>query len=183
MMQTNLIIFHLISLNAVTNFHEVERLARRENIDGTYQQLMWMHKRCIADVEEAVFHCGQAFRLIRSMPRNTRPPWWAAVVYRVCLVLWANSLVQKDVMSPSNGGFPVPGPSFAIDALTADHPLIIRYLTKREGVPCVTKRDGSQMTLDRAFAVLQHSVEVIDEGAASRFSDGIRNKLERLAKS
>ncbi|KAI7065441.1 transcription factor Cmr1, partial [Hortaea werneckii] len=62
-MQTNLIIFHLISLNAVTNFPEIERLARREGVDGTYQQLAWMHKRCVADVEEAVFHCGQVFRL------------------------------------------------------------------------------------------------------------------------
>ncbi|KAI7104017.1 transcription factor Cmr1, partial [Hortaea werneckii] len=32
-MQTNLIIFHLISLNAVTNFPEIERLARREGVD------------------------------------------------------------------------------------------------------------------------------------------------------
>ena len=56
MMSTNLIIFHLISLNAVTSFPEIERLARRENFDGTYQQLAWIHKRCILDIEEAVFH-------------------------------------------------------------------------------------------------------------------------------
>ncbi|KAF7196134.1 Transcription factor 1 [Pseudocercospora fuligena] len=183
MMQTNLVIFHLISLNAVTNFQEIERLARRENFDGTYQNLVWMHKRCIQDVEEAVYHCGQVFRLIRAMPRGTRPPWWAGAIYRVALVLWTDSLTHKEQSSPnSNGMFPVPGPSFAIDALTADHPLIIRYLTKREGVPCVTKRDGSQMSLDRAFNVLQHCIEVIDEGAANRFSDGIRSKLERLAR-
>ena len=78
--------------------------------------------------------------------------------------------------------FPVPGPSFAIDTLPADHPLIVRYLTKREGVPCVTKRDGSQIGIDQPFSVLQHSVEIIDEGASTRFSDGIRAKLERLAR-
>ena len=183
MMQTNLVIFHLISLNAVTNFAEVEKLARRENFDGTYQQLVWLHKRCISDVEEAVFHCGQVFRLIRSMPRPIRPPWWAAAIYRVALILWTDSLTHKgDTMSPNNGMFPVPGPSFAIDALPADHPLIVRYLTKREGVPCVTKRDGSQIGIDHAFPVLQHCIEVIDEGPATRFSDGIRAKLERLAR-
>ncbi|GAB7361202.1 hypothetical protein MBLNU230_g1265t1 [Neophaeotheca triangularis] len=183
MMQTNLVMFHLISLNAVTNFTEIERLARRENFDGTYQQLAWLHKRCIADVEEAVFHCGQIFRLVRQMPRGIRPPWWAGAIYRVGLILWADSLVQKENATPSgNGMFPVAGPSFAIDALPADHPLIVRYLTKREGVPCVTKRDGSQMAIDQAFAVLQHCIEVVDEGASSRFSDGIRGKLERLSR-
>ncbi|RMY63141.1 hypothetical protein D0865_00061 [Hortaea werneckii] len=182
-MQTNLIIFHLISLNAVTNFPEIERLARREGVDGTYQQLVWMHKRCVADVEEAVFHCGQVFRLIRSMPRGIRPPWWAGAIYRVGLILWTDSLVRRDNSNMSNGEiFPVPGPSFAIDALPADHPLIVRYLTKREGVACVTKRDGSQMAIDQPFRILQHCVEVIDEGAANRFSDGIRAKLDRLSR-
>merc|ERR1712072_1215323 len=182
-MQTNLIIFHLISLNAVTNFPEIERLARREAVDGTYQQVAWMHKRCIADVEEAVFHCGQVFRLIRSMPRGIRPPWWAGAIYRVGLILWTDSLVRRDHGNMNNGEiFPVPGPSFAIDALPADHPLIVRYLTKREGVACVTKRDGSQMAVDQPFRILQHCVEVIDEGAATRFSDGIRSKLDRLSR-
>lgn len=183
MMQTNLVVFHLISLNAVTNFPEIERLARREECDGTYPQLIYQHKRCIADVEEAVFHCGQVFRLVRSMPRGIRPPWWTAAIYRVALILWCDSLTQKDMSgSPGNGMFPVPGPSFAIDTLSADHPLIVRYLTKREGVPCVTKRDGSQMAIDRGYALLQHCVEVIDEGAPTRFSDGIRAKLERLSR-
>lgn len=182
LMQTNLIMFHLVSLNAVTDFPEIERLARRENVDGTYQQLLWTHKRCIKDVEEAVFHCGQVLRLLRSIPRGIRPSWWAGAIYRVALILWTNSLTHKASMSPSNGVFPILGPSFAIDDLAADHALIVRYLTKREGTPCVTKRDGSQMTLDRAFPVLQHCVEVIDEGASTRFSDAIRSKLERLSK-
>ena len=183
MMSTNLIIYHLISLNAVTNFPEIERLARRENCDGTYQQLMWIHKRCISDVEEAVYHCGQVFRLVRQMPRGIRPPWWAGAIYRVALVLWTDSLASKENTSPANNGmFPVPGPSFAIDAVTPDHPLVIRYLTKREGVPTLTKRDGSQIGIDQAYPVLQHCMEVVEEGASTRFSDGIYGKLEKLAR-
>jgi len=181
LMQTNLIIFHLISLNAVTNFPAIERLARRENFDGTYQHLVVTHKRCIADVEEAVFHCGQVFRLVRSMPRSIRPPWWAGAIYRVGLILWCDSLLQKDSSTPSGDGmFPVPGPSFAIDALGVDHPLIVRYLTKRSGSPCVTKFDGTQMPI--SGPILAHCVQVIDEGTATRFSDGIRSKLERLSR-
>lgn len=183
MMQTNLIIFHLISLNAVTNFTEIEKFARREGTDGTYAQLMHIHKRCMFDIEEAVFHCGQVFRLIRQMPRGIRPPWWSAAVYRVALILWFNALSNRDSSTPSNGLYPVPGPSFQVDNVPADHPLLIRYLTKREGVPNLTKRDGSQIGIDHPSLILRHCVSVIDEGAATRFSDGIRAKLETLARS
>lgn len=180
MMQATLVMFHLISLNAVTNFPEIERLARREGIDGTYQQLIWLHKRCISDVEESIFHCGQILRLVRSMPRGIRPPWWPGAIYRVALILWTDSLTHNESITPSSGMFPVPGPSFAVDALPAEHPLVVRYLTKREGVPTLTKRDGTQIPMDHAYTVLSHCVAVIDEGVATRFSDGIRGKLLRL---
>ncbi|KAJ9624066.1 hypothetical protein H2203_005514 [Taxawa tesnikishii (nom. ined.)] len=115
MMQANLVMFHLISLNAVTNFPEIERLARREGFDGTYAQLVWIHKRCISDIEEAVFHCGQVFRIIRSMPRGVRPPWWAGAIYRVALILWTDSLTHKESLTPNSNGM-FPGPSFAVDS-------------------------------------------------------------------
>lgn len=180
-MQANLVIFHLISLNAVTSFAEIERLARREAFDGTYQQLAWIHKRCIFDVEEAVYHCGQILRIVRSMPRGVRPPWWAGAIYRSALVLWTDSLINKEVPTP-NGMYP-PNDSFAVDSLPADHPMIVRYLSKREGQPFLTKRDGSQVPMDHAYAVLSHCIEVIDEGATNRFADGIRNKLDKLMRS
>jgi hypothetical protein len=46
----------------------------------------------------------------------------------------------------------------------------------------LTKRDGSQISLDHPYSVLTHCIEVLDEGISNRFSDGIRNKLERLAR-
>jgi hypothetical protein len=173
--------YHLINLNAVTNFPEIERLARKEGMDGTYQQLMWMHKRCISDVEEAVFHSGQVLRLVRSMPTNVRPPWWAGAIYRAALVLWTDSLTHTESISPATGLFPVPGPAFAADALPPGHTLIVRYLNKREGLPMLTRQDGSQISLDNPFKILTHSIEVLDEGVSNRFSDGIRNKLNRLS--
>jgi len=181
-MQANLVMFHLISLNAVTDFPEIERLARREGFDGTYQSLVWMHKRCIADIPEAVFHCGQIIRMIRAMPRGVRPPWWAGAVYRAALVLWTDSLTNNETPM-SNGMYTPPGPTFAIDALPADHPLVVRYLSKREGTPCLSKRDGSQVPMDHGMTVLAHCIEVLDEGASTRFSDGIRGKLDRLMRT
>ncbi|KAG9878602.1 transcription factor Cmr1, partial [Aureobasidium melanogenum] len=173
-----------ISLNAVTNFSEIERLARREGFDGTYQQLVWTHKRCIADVEEAVFHCGQVLRIIRSMPRGVRPPWWAGAIYRAALVLWTDSLINKETPAANaSGGFPSPGPTFAIDALPVDHPMVVRFLSKRVGQPALSKRDGTHIPMDHGVTVLAHCIEIMDEGTSNRFVDGVRNKLDRLMRS
>lgn len=184
-MQASLVMFHLVSLNISTNFPEIERLARREDTDGSYQQLSWRHKRCISDVEEAIFHCGQVIRHIRSMPRSIRPPWWAAAVYRVALILWTDSLVHTESLTPvsASGAFSASmDKNLAVDSLTPDHPAVVRYLNKREGTPMLTKRDGALMPIDNAFGILFHCVDVIGEGVSTRFADGIRSKLERLAK-
>jgi len=184
MMQANLVMFHLISMNAVTNFPEIERLARREGVDGTYQQLHWMHKKCLSDVQEAITHAGQILRLIRDMPRAIRPPWWAGAVYRATLVVWMDSLVHHDASIAPNqqGAYQPTKATFSVDRLPADHQTILRYMTRRDGVPTLTKRDGSPVPLDNGFAVLSHCIDVIDEGVATRFSDGIRSKLEKLAR-
>ena len=96
----NLVLYHLISLNAVTNFSEVERLARREGITGSFGTMgasmstdaLARHKRCIFLREEAVFHCGQVLRVLRQMPADHRPSWWTAALYRAVLILWADSI-------------------------------------------------------------------------------------------
>jgi hypothetical protein len=36
--------------------------------------------------------------------------------------------------------------------------------------------------LDNGFAVLSHCIDVIDEGVSTRFSDGIRGKLDKLSR-
>ena len=95
----NLIIYHLISLNAITSFKDIEQFARREVALGSFRYASWLQMRCIDQPEEAFFHCGQILRLIRSMPRPVRPPWWAGAVYRVALTGWATS------MASGNGRF------------------------------------------------------------------------------
>ncbi|KAL9083709.1 MAG: hypothetical protein Q9159_005609 [Coniocarpon cinnabarinum] len=182
-MQANLVVFHLVSLNAVTDLPKIERLARREGVDGSYQTTVMMHKQCITDVEEAIFHAGQVVRLIRNMPRSTRPPWWAGAMYRVALIFWCESLVRGDMSTSTLTNFQMSDSSFPIDGLPPDHPLIIHYLTKREGIPSLTQRGGSQMPIDNPFAVLFHCIDVISEGVSTRFSEGICNKLAKLARA
>jgi hypothetical protein len=183
MMQANLVMFHLISMNAVTNFPEIERLARREGVDGSYQQMMWIHNKCLTDVQEAIMHAGQIIRLIRDMPRGVRPPWWPGAVYRAALVMWTDSLTQNDSISPhQQGQFQASNTTFPVDRLLSDHPVVLRYLSRKDGIPTMTKLDGAPVSLGNSFAVLSHCIDVIDEGVATRFSDGIRSKLEKLAR-
>lgn len=182
MMQANLVMFHLISLNAVTNFPEIERLARREAVDGMFHMVGWIQQKCITDSHEAIFHTGQILRIIRSMPRGIRPPWWPGAIYRVALILWAQALCQKESMSPGQQ-YQQQAAAIQIDRWESDHPLLTRYLTRREGNPTLTKRDGTPVSIDHCFSVLSYCIDVIDEGIATRFSDGIRSKLERLART
>ncbi|CAK7211735.1 hypothetical protein SBRCBS47491_001216 [Sporothrix bragantina] len=101
----NLVLYHLISLNAVTNFPEVERLARREGVTGSFGanggsmsiSASTRHKRCIFLREEAVFHCGQVLRVLRQMPADRRPSWWSAALYRSVLILWADSVCHAEI--------------------------------------------------------------------------------------
>jgi hypothetical protein len=203
----NLVLYHLISLNAVTNFPEIERLARREAFDGSYWELSLRHKRCIYQREEAVFHCGQVFRLLRLMPADRRPSWWAAAVYRATLILWTDSISRLDpnfqaekrdnarvvVMGPSSAGVIQPGSgsptsstsatpttkTVAVDQVTPEDPAVIAYLWSGEGVAVLTRPEGT-VGLDKPADVLAYGIKTLDEAISTRIGDGIRRKLVTL---
>ncbi len=173
----NLIMYHLISLNAITSFKDIEQFARREVALGSFRFASWLQMRCIDHPEEAYFHCGQILRLIRSMPRPVRPPWWAGAVYRVALTGWATS------MASGNGRFsPTHPPAepdrpFAIDDLTPENEAITRYMKYQEGTPMLSRSDGTLAALDVPSNVLQHCIEVLEDDSSMRLTDGIKRKL------
>ena len=107
----NLVLYHLISLNAVTNFSEIERLARREGFSGPLWGIETRRSRCIFLREEAIFHSGQVLRLVRQMPSNRRPSWWSAALYRAILILWADSVcnarAESDPLATASASAPV----------------------------------------------------------------------------
>ncbi|KAI6363185.1 hypothetical protein MCOR25_005971 [Pyricularia grisea] len=188
----NMVLYHLISLNAVTNFPEVERLARREGFDGSYWELSMRHKMCIYQREEAVFHCGQVLRLVRSMPQDRRPVWWSAAVYRAVLILWADSMARldpnmkrEDTVGPSStpAAATTPGPLVAVDQVTPENPAVIAYLWNREGVALLTRSDGRPVSLDNPAEVLAYGVKEIEDAVSIRFSDGIKRKLASLSQN
>ncbi|KAI3322441.1 hypothetical protein HD806DRAFT_500039 [Xylariaceae sp. AK1471] len=180
--KTNMVLYHLISLNAVTNFPEIERLARREGFDGTfpYWELSLRHKRCIYRREASIFHCGQVLRQLRAMPPDRQPSWWSAAVYRATLILWADSVSRLD---PSFQRREETGSPVTIDQVPPDDQALTAYIWSGEGIPVLRHRPGSPaVSLDKPSDVLKYAVKMIeaDGGLSSRFGDGIKRKLIAL---
>lgn len=185
--RSNLILYHLISLNALTSFPEIERLARKESFDGSSRELSIRHKRCIHQPEEAIIHCGQVLRIIYSMPREGRPHWWSAAVYRAGLILWVDSLSRMD----QNAQRLDKGQIFAIDSVMPDDPAVVSYLWSGEGIPVLTRITqntdvrGNTQTHFKLLPdeILCHCIELLGQGIALRVSDGIKRKLQELRKN
>ncbi|KAI1850588.1 hypothetical protein JX265_004298 [Neoarthrinium moseri] len=175
--KTNLVLYHLISLNAVTNFPEIERLARREDFDGSYWELSLRHKRCIYQREESIFHSGQVLRLVRSMPGDRRPTWWSTAIYRAILILWTDSISRLDpnFQKRDDSGGPV-----AIDQVTPEDAAVIAYIWNGDGIPVLTPSESTTANLDQPAEVLRYAVKVIEDGVSCRLSDGIKRKLAAL---
>ncbi|KAK0670529.1 hypothetical protein QBC41DRAFT_72732 [Cercophora samala] len=109
----NLVLYHLISLNASANFAEIEKLARKEGWEGVdvNWELNLRSKRCIFQWEQTIFHCGQVFKLLRAMPNNRRPAWWSAAMYRATMVLWVMSLTWGQTPQLASGVVAGAGPT------------------------------------------------------------------------
>lgn len=170
--RANLVLYHLISLNAVTFFPEIERLARKEDFDGTSLELSLRHKRCIYNSGEAIFHCGQVIRLVTSMAKEGRPRWWSVAIYRATMILWLESVSRIDTYTQRFDK----GPIFPIDAVAPDHPSVKSYLWNGEGIPVLSKSDG-YVELHRPNDVMSHCILLLEVGVTLPVSDGIRRKL------
>lgn len=174
----NLIVYHLISLNAITSFKCIEQFARREVVVGAFRHASWLQMRCIDQAEETYFHCGQILRLIRSMPKPVRPPWWAGAVYRVALTGWAASMANSNGARYSSNDSGIDNDThFAIDGLTPEHESISRYVKYQEGIPMLTAPDGQLVPMSVPSNVLAHCIDILEDDSSMRMADGIKRKL------
>ncbi|KAJ1326731.1 Zinc finger C2H2 type protein [Microdochium nivale] len=191
--KTNLVLYHLISLNAVTNFPEIERLARRDGFDGSYWELSLRHKRCIFQREEAIFHCGQVLRLLRALQNHNRPSWWAVALYRATLILWTDSICRLDPNfqvvqqaggdnqeKDAGGHASTKRNPVAVDQVTPEDPEVAAYLWNGSGTPVLTGTDGRVFSLEKPADILWNAIHTVQASQASRLCDGIRRKLLAL---
>lgn len=173
----NLIMYHLISLNAITSFKCIEQFARREVPGGVARHASWLQMRCVDQPEETYFHCGQVLKLIKSMPKPVRPPWWAGAVYRVALTGWAAGMASSSTRYLANGSESDVDAQFAIDDLTPEHELIDKYIKYQKGTPMLTGIDGRLVSMLVPGNVLNHCIDVLDDDSSMRLADGIKRKL------
>ncbi|EKG11791.1 hypothetical protein MPH_11287 [Macrophomina phaseolina MS6] len=76
---SNLVLYHLITLNLFTSFKEIEAHARHRAAASTAATTTTTttHPRdaWLCEPEELLAHCGQALRLLRAMDAAKRPVW------------------------------------------------------------------------------------------------------------
>lgn len=178
----NLVTYHLISLNTMTRFREMELFARGELHRDEFRHSYWVRVRCIEEAARIWFHCGQVIRLVRAMPEPQKPPWWPAAIYRVAIILWATSNANMDPQQPtpalSRGSS---DDTFVVDGLTPEHPSMLRYLRYREGIPVLSTRGGGFLSLEVPGDTLKHCLEVLsEEPATTRLEEGIKDTLRRF---
>ncbi|KAH6649725.1 hypothetical protein F5144DRAFT_479557 [Chaetomium tenue] len=179
----NSILYHLVYLNAITDFSEIERLARREGFGGLHWELSMRHSKCISQRQKAIIHCGQVIRLLRTMPKDRRPVWWSAAMYRAMLILWADSIsrVDPDIHADKHGNIGGQDTSpVMIDQLTLEDPAIINYMWSGEGMPVLVRPGGSPVAATDPAGILGCAVRNIETCYGSRIGDGIKRKLITL---
>ncbi|KAK4452395.1 hypothetical protein QBC34DRAFT_293744 [Podospora aff. communis PSN243] len=174
----NLVLWHLISLNACTNFQEIERVARREGL----WELALRNKRCIYQREEAIAHCGQISRHLRAMPSDRRPAWWSAAMYRAALILWAAGMSRQDASFQGEKHRNLAVPVVVIDQVPLEDPALAEYMWKPNsgGVAVLTRKDGTHITLDDPSEVLMYAIHNIEDRFSSRIGDGLKRRLIQL---
>jgi hypothetical protein len=76
--QRSLIIYHLMSARVLLSFDRLESLARSEPNKNFFRKLPHVQGRLIEEAHQVNFHCGQILKLVRTLPSEKRPVWWAA---------------------------------------------------------------------------------------------------------
>jgi hypothetical protein len=173
---SSLVLWHLISLNAITYFPEIEKLVRKQGFDEPSQETILRSQRLIYQPEKAIFHCGQVFKIVSAMPKSGRPPWWSAAIYRATMILLADSISRPRHQRENEEK----GPLLMINLITPEDASITAYICNFYGIPALLNRDGSLIKLGSPDELLTHCTTLLDEGSSTRFSDGIKRKLHKV---
>lgn len=185
----NAALYHLVALETLVSFPEVERVAQGEPHEakageegaGRPARRGPGHHLAAEDAREVFFHCGQVLRSLSLIPSHARPPWWAAGVYRAVLIAWENSRSH-----PAAGG-PNPWDGDARDELQLDvlpprDASVVAYLNHQGGSAVFASTSGPSVSLADPVAILLHGVRFLESDAKTKFTRGIQQKLTTMAR-
>ncbi|KUJ23219.1 uncharacterized protein LY89DRAFT_573888 [Mollisia scopiformis] len=178
--QGNYILFHLISLNTVTSMPEIEKFARSGPFDELSGEFMLRYNKCVYQTTEALYHAGQVLRVLQIMPKISRPPWWPAALYRATIILWIESMRRSRDVSALHGRI---GPLRAINSSFPNQHQGKGHSWNVDEVLVLSRSDGTNTFLDSPKEVLGHCVGFLDDPLATGIANGIRRKLETLARN
>ncbi|CAG8910197.1 unnamed protein product [Penicillium egyptiacum] len=181
---SNMMLYHLIMLNVIVCFPDIEHLARSGG-DSKGARKRPLHKKHAYHLEnprQIYFHCGQVLRHVRTVPEPARPPWWAGAVYRVALITWANGMVCADGDDAQNRRNMKTETTVALDMLTPDHASIVNYLNNEAGIPVFADLNGAKVPLDNSVGILQHFARFLQTDIKTKFTFGVQRKLLTMAR-
>ncbi|KAF2713327.1 hypothetical protein K504DRAFT_498142 [Pleomassaria siparia CBS 279.74] len=194
-LRESLALYHIMVLNNLTSFPRVERLIRErtETFRPNDSPQSWMRTASSEGMALLLFNCGQCLQVLRTMPAMTRPLWWAAVLYRVALILGQAIISNNATSSTATLKFhtileDAQSPNSTVVTLdreyaqhTQDQDIALqRFLGRMQGTPVMTKPDGSAMVLSSETKILDYCISMLDGHLvfeSSSFANGIRLKL------
>ena len=179
-----LIIYHVIFLNTVVDFGEMESLARSRLPDTQLRKnAPRLQEKCIQDQEKVVFHAGQIFFLLRSLEKKARPPWWPAALYRVTIILWATSVFYGSSWRSSSLPYVVIDQELRWDYGDEDA-MMISVANDSNPPALMNRRDNSEpVLLHDPITTLEACLLPFEDGVTIRFSEGVHRKLRLFLES
>ncbi|KAH7381522.1 hypothetical protein BKA66DRAFT_464379 [Pyrenochaeta sp. MPI-SDFR-AT-0127] len=192
-MQGSMALYHIMVLNNLTSFPDIERLTRdRQKGLSTGGSAMkpWMRTPSPESTALLLYHAGQCLAVLRGMLPPTRPLWWAAALYRATLVLCHvvtnnhTSSTRFSTSSPPPSSHPASGlifldQEYPHSSKGHDAPLQ-RFLGRLQGTPVLTRLDNSPMFLTSSADILEHAITLLNEHLIGDGTDFVRGILGKL---
>ncbi|KAF7560196.1 hypothetical protein G7046_g3957 [Stylonectria norvegica] len=180
-----LITYHLIALDTVTDFKEMERLAQARLSENTMQQGgSRVVQKCVQDDRKAVFHAGRILYLLRGLPKKSRPPWWPAAVYRITIILWATSVLCGASWMASSNLYVLIDVEEQEGLFDDDDLNNTGFLIMHKTPALTNPTDATKpVMLHDAIRTVETCLLAFQQGATTRFSEGIQRKLRKFLDS
>lgn len=191
---TVLLTYHVIYLNTVADFAEIEEIARQRLSHAKIRQ-NFPCSAYVQDCEQALFHAGRIIYLLRCLEQKTCPPWTPAALYRATMILWATSVLYGQSWDQNSSLY------VTIDAQgygDTEYDRVQMFHGNRinasisawdnnssKPVPILSgrERNNGPVFINNPTSTVESCLLVFDDGVSTRFSEGIRRKLKQFLDS